>query len=257
MSTNLETLLSRVASLAGASPDLLRQLAQVGVVRTFNREDYVWRAGDPPGGLCIVRSGVVKITRIGQRGRAMVCGFFGPGDSIGELALLKRIPYPADASVITPKAAVLYLPASVLNAHLEQNPALLTSMTSGMHCKLSTLHHTIDVLSAGSVESRLATALLKLHAQFGDEFDDGGQVIPIALLRRDLADYVATTVETTIRIMKKWERAHLVERSQLGLSIADPDALQRISLGANCLDVDRFEQLDADDPTEDSDPGEA
>lgn len=243
MSPNLELLLSRVSSLAGATPELLRHLAQVGVVRTFIRDDYVWRAGDPPGGLCVVRSGVVKIARIGQRGRAMVCGFFGPGDSIGELALLRQIPYPADACVITPKAAVVYLPASVLSGYLERVPALLTSMTSGMHCKLTTLHHTIDVLSAGSVEARLATALLKLHAQFGDEFDDGGQVIPISLLRRDLADYVATTVETTIRIMRKWERAQLVERSELGLSIADPAALQRISMGSS-LELEQFGHLE-------------
>lgn len=256
MSPNLETLLSRVSSLAGAPPELLRHLAQVGVVRTFSRDDFVWRAGSPSTGLCVVRSGVVKIARIGQRGRAMVCGFFGPGDSIGELALLKGIPYPADASIITPKSAIVYIPASVLLGYVDQVPALLASMTSGMHNKLSTLHHTIDVLSAGSVESRLATALLKLHAQFGDEFEDGGQVIPISLLRRDLADYVATSVETTIRIMKKWERARLVERSELGLSIADPAALHRISVGTHSADMDQAGPTSAGFAADAEDTGE-
>lgn len=241
MSYNLETLLSRVPALAGAPQELIKHLAQAGVVRTFSRDEYVWRAGDLSAGLCIVRSGVVKIARVGQGGRTMVCGFFGPGDSIGELALLRRIPYPAEASILTPKAVIVYLPAALVMGYLERTPSLAESMNAGMQRKLSTLHHTIDVLSAGSVESRLATALLKLHGQFGDEFEDGSQVIPISLLRRDLADYVATTVETTIRIMRKWERAHIVHRTELGLSITDPTGLRQISMGSNVSGTEQAE----------------
>src|SRR5690606_24538222 len=122
MSYNLETLLSRVPALAGAPQELIKHLAQAGVVRTFSRDEYVWRAGDLSAGLCIVRSGVVKIARVGQGGRTMVCGFFGPGDSIGELALLRRIPYPAEASILTPKAVIVYLPAALVMGYLERTP---------------------------------------------------------------------------------------------------------------------------------------
>jgi CRP/FNR family transcriptional regulator len=123
----------------------------------------------------------------------------------------------------------LTVPRNTLLSCIETAPELVMSITCAMHSKLTALHDSIDVLSAGAVEARLATALLKLYERFGDDFDDGTSIIPVALARRDLADLVSTAVETVIRIMTRWERENVVATVDNGFVIHNPFALRAIA----------------------------
>ena len=221
----LEQLLQRTASLAGAAPETLLRLASVATSRCLERGDFLWRAGDQPQSFVVVRSGLLKVVRTGMAGRRTICGLFGPPQSIGDVVLLKGKPYPADAVVISPSATIVAMPRQVLLSCIEQNPKIGISLACGMHSKLAALHDSIEVLSAGSVESRLATALLNLYEQFGDDFDDGSSSIPVVLSRRDLSDLVSTSVETVIRIMTRWEREHVISTKEDGFTIENRAAL--------------------------------
>jgi CRP-like cAMP-binding protein len=56
---------------------------------------------------------------------------------------------------------------------LHKDPKLTLNLFRGFEQKFTALHDKIDILSAGSVEARLAALLLKLYEHFGDEFADG------------------------------------------------------------------------------------
>jgi CRP/FNR family transcriptional regulator len=171
-----------------------------------------------------------------------MCGLFGPAESIGDVVLLKGAPYPAEAVVATEKATVLTIPRAELLACVGSFPQLGVSIACSIHAKLSSLHDSIDVLSAGAVESRLATALLKLYERFGDDFDDGTSSIPVTLARRELADMVSTAVETVIRIMTRWEREGVVTTLENGFVIRNREAIRLVAT-----------RMAADKPSEPSD----
>ncbi len=144
---------------------------------------------------------------------------------------MQHIPYPVDAIVATDCATVILLPASVLVDSLPLCPELAASLACALQAKLVALHDKVDVLSAGSVEARLATLLLKLYERFGDECEDDTAMIPVALSRRELADFVATSFETAIRIMSRWEKSGVLETQHGGFVIRDLDALGRAASG--------------------------
>jgi CRP/FNR family transcriptional regulator len=87
------------------------------------------------------------------------------------------------------------------------------------------LHDKIDVLSAGSVNARLATLLIKLYRQFGDEMEGGVARILVPLSRQELADLVATSFETAIRVLTRWERDGVVSTDPDGFTLHDVGAL--------------------------------
>ena len=91
-----------------------------------------------------------------------------------------------------------------------------------------TLHDKIEILGAGAVESRLATALLKLHAQFGDELEDDSCIVPVALSRRELAELVSTSFETAIRIMSRWEHQGVLATHDRGFTLFNIPKLEAI-----------------------------
>jgi CRP/FNR family transcriptional regulator len=225
-----ERLLERTPSLAGADASILSRLAAAANLRTYSRGNLLWRAGDPPKNVTVMKSGLIKLVRTGGGGRRTTCGLFGPPESIGDVVILKGAPYPAEAVVATETATVLTVPRSTLLACIETAPALVMSITCAMHTKLTALHDSIDVLSAGAVESRLATALLKLYERFGDDLDDGTSIVPVTLARRELADLVSTAVETVIRIMTRWERENVVATVENGFVIHNPIALRAIAV---------------------------
>lgn len=224
--------IERAQAFAGAEPQLLDRMATAATVRTLRRGEMLWRAGDPARSLTVIKSGLVKVVRPAARGRSAICGIFGPPDTVGDLAVLRGIPYPADAVVATESATVISIPGGFLSDATAHNANLAVSLACAMHTKLTALHDKVDVLSAGSVESRLATLLLKLYDRFGDDFDDGTSSIPVALSRRELAELVATSFETAIRVMTRWEREGVLDTTPTGFTVRKLDVL-RASAGSD------------------------
>lgn len=225
-----EQLLQRTPSLAGADAAVLSRLSALASLRNYERGAVLWRAGDEARNFNVVKAGLIKVVRIGAGGRRTTCGLFGPPESIGDVVLLKGKPYPAEATVATDTATMLTVPRAAMLACVESCPQLGVSIACAIHTKLCSLHDSIDVLSAGAVEARLATALLKLYDRFGDDFDDGTSSIPVSLARRELADLVSTAVETVIRIMTRWEREGVVSTVENGFIIQNHSALKSVAL---------------------------
>jgi CRP/FNR family transcriptional regulator len=129
------------------------------------------------------------------------------------------VPYATDAIAASETVSVVSLPRHPLMATFLREPKLFLSLTSAIDHDMESLLDKIDVLSAGGVEARLATLLLKLNARFGDDFDDGTSEIPIALSRRELAELVATSFETAIRVMSRWEREGILKTTRRGFTL--------------------------------------
>ena len=226
---SLKEFLTRIPALQGTSPEAMERLAKCASTRTIERGEYLWRAGDVPIALTAVRSGLVKVVKLGHQGRKTICGLFGAPDTLGDAPVLHGTPYPADAVVATPEVQRVDIPRDELLTLAASEPQLGLSLARSVQQKLNTLMAKIDVLSAGSVEARLATLLVQLEERFGDEFEDGTVKVPVTLSRQELADLVSTSFETAIRTMTKWEREGIVGTTQHGFDILNGQALHEIA----------------------------
>jgi CRP/FNR family transcriptional regulator len=221
--------LERAPVFSGVDPACIERMSSHTTTRTYERGELLWRAGDPAQALTLIRSGLVKVVRTAARGRSAICGLFGPHETVGDVALLKGLAHAADAIAASDSVTVVTLPRKVVLDEAQRLPQLSLSIACSMHEKLAALHDKIDVLSAGSVEARLATLLLKLYDKFGDDFEDGTSRIPVALSRRDLADLVSTSFETAIRVMTRWEREGTVSTESDGFVLRNLATLESMS----------------------------
>lgn len=213
----------------GIDPGLVDRLAHSAVTRNYERSEQLWRVGEAPRALLFVKSGMVKLTRPAARGRTALCGLFGPPSCLGELVLVKGVPYQNAAVAATTSVSVVAIPRAEALEALRHDAQLALNLFCGFEEKLTALHDKIDVLSAGSVEARLATLLLKLYEQFGDDFDDGTSRIAVPLSRQELADMVSTSFETGIRVLSRWEREGLVRTDADGFTLSDLTRLGDLS----------------------------
>lgn len=217
-------LLSRTPTFSKFDRDRLTVLADAATSSTLRRGEILWRAGDVLTHLVVVQKGLVKLVRNASRGRA-ICGLFGAAEAIDDLALVRGAPVATDAIAVSETVGIISVPREHVMRAFESEPRLFLSLIGSVEHKMETLFDKIDVLSAGNVEARLATLLLKLNDRFGDDFDDGTSEIPVALSRRDLAELVATSFETAIRIMSRWEREGLLETTRRGFTLRNVSRL--------------------------------
>jgi CRP-like cAMP-binding protein len=222
-------ILERSAPLAGVTRDVVSRLAPHASIRRLEHGDYLWRTGEMPHSLGIIRNGLLKLVRSSARGRSAICGLFGPYESLGEVELVTGAAYAADAWVTSQSANIVLLPREVVMAEAKLCPSFALALASAAHPKIIALYDKIEVLSAGSVDARMATLLLKLYEKFGDDFEDGTSRIPVSLSRRELADFVSTSFETAIRVMRRWERDRIVETLPHGFVLHDLNALEAIA----------------------------
>jgi CRP-like cAMP-binding protein len=225
--TGTESSLRASPLFSAMSPDAARMLAPNVTRRRFERGASVWRAGEDATWMALIASGLVKIVQPG----GAILAIFGPHETFGELAVVGESPYSADAVAATSSVELLCIDACAIRAASLSDIDFARAVSRSLVAHGRVLHEKIRIMSAGSVERRLAALLRHLLDRFGDELEDGRTVIQISLSRAELASLVGATIETTIRIMSRWHKQGIVSTVEEGFLVRSPQRLAEL-LGA-------------------------
>jgi CRP/FNR family transcriptional regulator len=111
---------------------------------------------------------------------------------------------------------------------LEQDPAIVRGLLSGLTIRLAELTRRLAELTGARVDARFARLFLKLCDQIGRP-ERGGVFVAMPLSRQELADLTGTTIETTIRIMSRWQKDDVLHTAKDGFVVIDRNALDEAS----------------------------
>ncbi len=205
--------------LIAALPNRVRgAVVDRAIIRTMKRGSVAFWQGDPASYLTVVLEGFFKGAINSPSGREVVIAFEGPGDMPCWPDVLHDVRLPMTLTALQ-DVRVARLPITPIRHCIsaEVSTALAYSqLIARQHRRL--LDQVVQTRAA-SVPDRLGGLLLHLHRWYGVE--DGW--IPMRLTRQDLADAAGTTVETTIRLMRKWEKAGVVDTQRDGIRILDSE----------------------------------
>lgn len=193
----------------------------------FNRGDRIWTQGDRADCLVVVCTGHFKLTRIWPGDREPIIGLVHRGQMVGEEAALEGARRGASCIALS-RGRGLRVYEDELRAMLRRNPRHYERLLNMATVRLQTFSQRMEELAEGSVEHRLARVLLHLSEDVGLP-DARGVFVPLRLTRGDLADLVGCRVETTIRVMTRWQREGRIETQREGFVIVDNAALQQVA----------------------------
>jgi CRP-like cAMP-binding protein len=218
--------LRRIERFSALDSSLLQVLAERGRFQFVPKGETLFFEGDEASKFIIVVEGGIKIAKTLESGKELILDILGPGETVGEVALLDELPYPASATAHVDSEVYCLLTADYF-IMLESYPGLARASIRDLAARLRSLNRRMKNLSGGNVEYRIAHLLLTLADRIGKEEGDGIR-LEITLSRQEIADMVGTTIETAIRIMSRWSKIGLVETSKDGIVIRDVDRLQSI-----------------------------
>lgn len=203
-------------------------------VATATREHYaakgttLFREGDPADSVWAVKEGVIHITKSSPDGREIVLEVIPAGELFGAVAALESRMYPA-AAVAAEDSVIWRLPATLARDLCQRHPTLRSAILSQVTERLRSAHDRLRSVALERVEQRLARMLFTLADKVGER---KGGVTVLKVTRQEVADMIGTTVETTIRITSKWQRARIVSSARHEIGLMDLAALRQIAEGA-------------------------
>jgi CRP/FNR family transcriptional regulator len=112
-------------------------------------------------------------------------------------------------------------------SQVTENKKLMFEVLGKLNNRLKTAEDQIVSMSQKRVRERMAEALLFLKATYG--FEEDNQTINIKLSREELADYVGTSTESSIRLLSDFGKEGLIELRGKKIAILDDATLTKIS----------------------------
>jgi CRP/FNR family transcriptional regulator len=192
---------------AGLPESDLSRISDITVVKSLDKDQYLFREGETSRGFFIVQKGAVNVHRVTPAGKEHVIHVFRPGESFAEATLGTLPGYPADARAVEPTQVLLVQKAEMI-ASIKRQPELALRMLGAMSLHLRTLVGQLEDLSVKDVETRMAHWLLKrCPAAAGDQ----PHTFELPMTKRMLAAELGTVSETFSRTLAKLRAQRLVE----------------------------------------------
>jgi CRP/FNR family transcriptional regulator len=202
----------------------LEQIAAVTALKSLDKDEYLFREGDPAIGFYVVQRGAVNVHRVNAAGKEQIIHVFRTGDSFAEVALATPTGYPADARALEPTQVLLVKKEGIL-ALLKRQPELALRMLGSMSSHLRVLVGQLEDLTLKDVETRLANWLVKRCPR-----PESDQPVPIELkmTKRVLAAELGTVSETFSRTLAKFREQKLVAVKGRVVTVVSPRRLREL-----------------------------
>jgi CRP-like cAMP-binding protein len=205
--------------------ELLRELAQACRTRTYRRGDVLFYEEDEANALYLLRSGKVKIVRLGEDGEERILFIHRAGECLGELSLVDGKPRSAKAEAMEPVEAVILSRQPFLDL-IEREPAVARGVMSALAGMVRRLSEQVQEFATLNVAARLARRLLQLADMHGQSTPQGIR-FALPLSQDELAGMIGTTRQTVNTQLQKFQQAGILTADREGITLHQPQKLRR------------------------------
>jgi CRP-like cAMP-binding protein len=208
--------------------DALAAMLELTQTRVVKSRQTIFSQGEEGDSLYIILSGCVKISTTSGSGKETVLCFMGPGEVLGEIAVLDQGLRTATASTIE-ETRVLVLRRGAFMGFLERHPKVALHIITVLCARLRKTDAFVEEMTTLQAGPRLAKALLRLAEQYGKPQPSGGVLVDIKLSQANLGAHAGLMRENVNRQLKLWEDDGLLEGKGGVILLHRPDALEEIA----------------------------
>ena len=188
------------------------------------KSEIIFEENAPVRGLYCIKSGKVKLTRLGLNGKEVVVKFAEAGNVLGYRAAVEDGRYTNTAEA-TEASELCFIPKETFSSLVKENPKVATQIIQLYASELKCLEVKSKNTTQLPVKERMCGSLLNLIEDFG--FEKDGCTMNIIISRKDLADYTGTTRETISRIISELKKDNIIALKGKKIIILRHDLLLR------------------------------
>jgi CRP/FNR family cyclic AMP-dependent transcriptional regulator len=205
------------------TPAELEAVLARAVLQRFARGDTIMHRGDPATGMVVILQGRMRVSVSSIEGQETSLGVLGPGDVVGEMALLDGGERSTDVTAVEDGVSLVIQRGDFLPL-LENNAGLCLRLMQVLCVRLRSTNRAVEEITTLSLSARLGRLLLRLAESCGVRT---GQALrlDLRLSQKDLGTLVGASREKVNRQLRVWEQGGALVRERGYMVIRRPEVL--------------------------------
>ncbi|NOX44127.1 MAG: Crp/Fnr family transcriptional regulator [Caldiserica bacterium] len=205
--------------------EALEPLFAKGERELYRDREVVYYPGVASDSVFYIETGHVKISYLDTSGKRLVLALRGPGDLVGEGALMgeERRRHLVQTLGDT---LLVRLDRELVVSWLRRHPEASSYLLRWLHEKIVELEELLVDLAFRDIQSRLSRKLLQLSQEFGVRTEDG-VLIGCRLTHKDLAEMIASARENTTLALNRLEQEGIVDKGRYRIVVKNEESLKR------------------------------
>ncbi|MFO8056684.1 MAG: Crp/Fnr family transcriptional regulator [bacterium] len=190
--------------------------------KVFPPGTVLFREGERGKEMFVIQSGKVKISKE-VRGEEQTLANIGTGEFFGEMAILNNKPRSATATVVE-ESKMLVIDPKTFESMVRGNTEIAVRMIKKLAQRLQEADDQIESLMLKDSNSRVVHTLTRLADTMGKK-EEGGIKLDTSV--SDLAGKCGLDTDQVQEVLKKIEKAGLLQLKDGGIFIANTDKLRK------------------------------
>ncbi|MBN1970022.1 MAG: Crp/Fnr family transcriptional regulator [Candidatus Delongbacteria bacterium] len=199
--------------------DEIEMLAENGNVKEFPKKSTIFIQSEPGEIFYILKSGMVKITKIDENGNEVIFAILSSGDFFGEMSIIDNDVRSANAITITDVVLLTYSKAAFFK-FIQESFNFTMNLLKIFTVRVRNTDTSIKSLFLDTAQKRILVNFNLLVKKSG-YIEEGQMIIDEIVNQADLANFCGTSRETLSRTLKKLENNGLLVKN--GKQIRIPD----------------------------------
>jgi CRP/FNR family cyclic AMP-dependent transcriptional regulator len=219
--------LSRISLFRGMPTRELERLTPLLHERNFPAGASVLTAEQPGEAIYIIIEGSVKIHLFTPDGAEVILAVLGPGEIVGEMSLADSLGHSANVTTLE-ESAFLWMDRRTFRSGVEGSTVLGRNLADVLSRRLRLANAHLLSLATLDVPGRVASQLLALAHEYGEELPEGGARIPIRLIQADLAALVGASRARVNQALGFFRKRQAISVDKDGhITVLNADVLSR------------------------------
>jgi CRP/FNR family cyclic AMP-dependent transcriptional regulator len=204
----------------------LEALEQISESIEVRRRQLIWEPGDPASTVYLVRTGIVKVSKISDEGRELTLHFFTRDQLFGELSVISDTAHDTVAEAYE-DTTLLAVGKDDFNRMLLRTPVLAMRMMRLVGERRQRLENRVENLLFRSAHARLASLFIELAQTFGVR-DSRGVIINLKLTHKEIASLIGATRETVSFAILDLRKDNLIQTEGKRVILLDEPGLKAL-----------------------------
>ena len=192
--------------------------------RRFKSGSTLMHEGAPGAEVVLVLTGRVKVTVTTADGREIVLQFCGPGELIGDLAVIDEESRSGTAEAMEPVEA-LAVAASDFRALIDRSPGFASAVLRNLVRRFRDADRRRVEFAAAQTLGRVGARLVELADRHGEPVEDG-IAITLPISQEELAGWTGSSREAVAKALQTLRELGCIRTERRRITVLDKDGLR-------------------------------
>lgn len=220
-------LIRDVPLLARLSEEDRRAIAAHGVVKAHRAGAVMFREGSPGNSLHVVIEGSVRVAVLSPAGEEVTIALLGPGEFVGDLALLDGRPRSASAIALQPTKTLVVMRKD-FTRWLSERPRAALALLETLSLRVRQTDEALADIAFLDLPHRLAKRLLYLATEHPEMRAKGRRTpgVRLRITQSELASMLGVSRESVNKQLNVFARDGWVALGRGSVTLREMDALR-------------------------------